>query len=475
MFSLRHRLVLVNALVFLLTLIVLVGVITGNFVVHLYEQIDGELAQNTRHVIERMTAENRPARTPFDDRDLPGDSESKGFLRLLDAQGVVLSGIGAFQDIPVLSKSLIDRERGTALNQRSDDGQLLRVLTQPVYETPNSRNSTKIGYVQAGVIPTEVLEILAQIRGSLLIATPLALLVAVVAGLFATRRALRPLADMTESAAAISADSLAEGRLPVPSTRDEVQGLALAFNATLDRLADAFARQRRFTADASHELRTPVTAILGQAELSLHRLRTPEAYRESLARIQAEAERMQRLIGRMLALARAEGGQQVLNFAATDVAALLYTLAEAVTPDPETSPVRVHVETPRSALLVTDADCLTQIVLNLLENAIAYTERGIIEVILSTSPTGMRVEVRDRGPGIDPAHLGLIFEPFYRGDPSRQQKQGSVGLGLALTYELTQLLGGRIEAANRPDGGAVFTLTLPLTPPTRAALADDGR
>ena len=165
----------------------------------------------------------------------------------------------------------------------------------------------------------------------------------------------------------------------------------------------------------------------------------------------------------------------MLNFASTDVAALLRTLAEAVAPDPETSAVRVRVETPPTALLATDADCLTQIVLNLLENAIAYTERGTIEVILTSSPSGMRVEVRDWGPGIDPAHLGLIFEPFYRADPSRQQKQGSVGLGLALTYELTQLLGGQIEAANRPDGGAVFTLTLPLQPPTRTALADDGR
>ncbi len=116
MFSLRHRLVLVNALVFLLTLIVLVGVITTNFVVHLYEQIDGELAQSTRHVIERMTAENRPPRSPFDDRDLPGDPESSGFVRLLDAQGTVLSGIGTFQNIPVLPKSLTERDRGTTDN-----------------------------------------------------------------------------------------------------------------------------------------------------------------------------------------------------------------------------------------------------------------------------------------------------------------------------------------------------------------------
>ena len=139
-------------------------------------------------------------------------------------------------------------------------------------------------------------------------------------------------------------------------------------------------------------------------------------------------------------------------------------MAETLAPNLQSKGVELLVSAPPTAILITDADSLTQILLNLLENAIAYTEQGQIRVILTQEADDTVFRISDSGPGIDPETLALIFEPFYRADSSRQQKQGSVGLGLALTYELTHLLGGRIEAANNPQGGAVFTLTLPDHP-----------
>ena len=254
----------------------------------------------------------------------------------------------------------------------------------------------------------------------------------------------------------------------MPKAKDEVRALAHSFNATLYRLAGAFTRQRRFTADASHELRTPITAILGQAELALNRPRTPEAYQESLLRIRDKAERMQRLTGRMLALARAESDQQILDFSPTDAAILVRSLAEILAPNLERKGVALQVSTPPTALITTDADSLTQILLNLLENAIAYTEQGQIDVALTQEVDATIIQISDSGPGIDPDSLPQIFDPFCRADPSRQQKQDSVGLGLALTAELTHLLGGQIQAANRPQGGAVFTLILPNLPANSA-------
>ncbi len=134
---------------------------------------------------------------------------------------------------------------------------------------------------------------------------------------------------MTVSASEVSAAyaQLAR-RLPIPAAKDEVRTLALDFNAMLDRLAEAFACQRRFTADASHELRTPVAAILGQAELALSRTRTPESYQETLLRIQGEAERTSQLIGRLLMLARADGTTLPPERRPTDIAALLHTLPD---------------------------------------------------------------------------------------------------------------------------------------------------
>lgn len=166
----------------------------------------------------------------------------------------------------------------------------------------------------------------ARDRGQLVIAIPLALAAEAAAGLFATRKALQPLTDMTHSAAAIR-PTVAECRLPGPSTKDEVQALALAFNATLERLAAAFVRQRRFTADASHELRTPVTAILGQAELAPSRPRARSV--RGLAAADCRGGRADAAADRAHVGAGAcRGGQPVLNFAPADAAALLRTLTE---------------------------------------------------------------------------------------------------------------------------------------------------
>lgn len=478
MWTLRNRLVLVNMVVVLLTFVVLAGALSGQLLGHLYGQLDSELAALSQQALREVEfSDGRLHNGEWEEHALvvPG---YPGFVRLLDEQGRILGGMGEFQNLAVAPRALSAPDAGMALNERTKDGRLLRVYTQPflaqVHE--DGGRGGRVGYIQTARVPEEVLEIGEQIRRSLFIALPLALIVVGLAGFLATRRALAPLTTMTLNAAAIGADSLSAHRLPVPQTRDEVQALALAINATLDRLAAAFARQRRFTADASHELRTPVTAILGQAELALTRTRTPEGYQETLRRIKSEAERMQRLIGRMLALARAEAGQQVQVFAPTDVAALLDTLAETLAPEVEAKGISLQVQAPSTAIVVTDADSLTQILLNLLQNAITHTERGTVDVALERRADGYRIQVSDSGPGIDAQHLELVFEPFHRADPSRQGGSGHIGLGLALAQELAHLLGGRLEAANRPEGGAVFTLTLPLEPPAspRSSRPDAG-
>ena len=476
MLTLRRRLVVVNLIVFLVTMLVLVGVLSSQILRHLYEQLDHELAAAATHIADRVTTSDGHMHARRETLRAPGDPDARWFVRLLDAQGNITDAAGDAAHAPVRPDQLNGPTRGSAVNWRGDGGPL-RIFTLPVFaplnQDGNAGGAFKLGYVQVAAEPEEALEIAAQIRRSLLIGIPLALLFAGIAGLLAARKALEPLEEMTRTAADISADSLAEQRLPIPRPKDELRALALAFNATLARLAAAFARQRRFTADASHELRTPVTAILGQAELALSRPRTPDAYQASLERIRSEAERMQSLIGRLLTLARAESGQQVLKFAPTDVSAMLATLAESVAPDSvapddeapgDDGPVRVALHIPPAVTIVTDADSLTQILLNLLENAITYTEAGVVDVELTEASNDITIQVCDQGPGIAPDDLAVIFEPFYRADPSRQQHKGSVGLGLALAQELTHLIGGDIAAANRPDGGAVFTVRLPRRP-----------
>jgi len=475
MLSLRQRLVLVNLVVFLVTLVVLVTVMANQILSHFYEQLDRELAQSAAYAAGRLSMAEGQLRLGVEDLRPTGDPDAWGFVRLLDDQGRLVGGAGRYDTAPVRGSVSNVSEHGAGATRRSDSGIWLRVYTLPVYmnlgEDGTDPNRFEQGYIQVAAEPEEVLEVIAQIRRSLLIGIPLALFFAGLGGLWAARKALQPLEQMTRSAADISADSLAERRLPIPHTHDELQDLALAFNATLARLSGAFVRQRRFTADASHELRTPVAAILGQAELALSRPRTPDAYQETLRRIQDEAQRMQRLIGRLLALARAESGQQVLSFAPIDVTALLTTLTDSLASGIETDGVRVELQAAPSITMITDADSLTQIVLNMLENALTYAGHGVIQVSLAVQADCVVIQIRDDGPGFAPEDLASIFEPFYRADPSRRREHGSVGLGLALAQELAHLLGGQIEAANRLEGGAVFTVSLPLRPPTGLDLA----
>lgn len=452
--TLRSRLALVNVVVLLAALLLLAFIVYNQLASDLHEQLDQELALTSNQALRLVTLVNdSPVFAPNNRQNLtmPGP---EGFVRLLNAAGQITAGQGEYQHAPVLAEALKPGPQGIVFNQTGPDGISMRVFTRPLLA-----ENRVVGYLQVGSDREEVEETLQTVRRSLMYGLPLTLLITGLISLWAAGRALRPLTTMTHSAAAISAEDLTK-RLPVPAANDEVRSLAMAFNATLDRLAAAFARQRRFTADASHELRTPVTAILGQAEYALAHPRSPESYQAILGRIQTEAERMQRLIGRMLALARVETGRQPLNFVPTDIAGLLHSLADTLQPQAAAKGLRLMVNAPPSLIRTTDADSLTQILLNLLENAIHYTEQGQVEVSILPAADCARILVSDTGPGIPPEHLPHLFEPFYRVDSSRSQSRGHIGLGLALAHELAQLLGGSLQVTSQPGQGTTFTLTL---------------
>jgi len=453
--TLRKRLALVNVIVLLIALLLLAAIVFNRLTNDLREQLDQDLAQMSAQELTRIEVVNHTLTFAANNRQLPAQMGLVGFARLLDANGQITDGLGAYTTAPVLPATLQTPPRGAMFDQTNTDGLPLRLFTQPILV-----DNQIVGYLQVATAQEEIQETQNTLVRSLFIGIPLTLLVAGLISLWAAQQALRPLTTMTRSAAAITAEDL-DQRLPVPQAKDEVQALALAFNATLERLAAAFARQRRFTADASHELRTPVTAILGQAEFALSRARTPENYQAILTRIQQEAERMQRLIGRMLTLARVETGRHPLHIAPTDIPGLLNTLVDTLQPQAAAKGLALNVTAPTTLIVATDADSLTQILLNLLENAIHYTDQGQIDLVATPAADSLQIRVSDTGQGIPPGHLPHLFQPFYRVDPSRSQSRGNVGLGLTLTYELAQLLGGQIEVTSQPPMGTTFTLTLP--------------
>lgn len=287
--------------------------------------------------------------------------------------------------------------------------------------------------------------------------------------LFIARLSVKPIQAAAAEAAAIGEDDLAK-RLSTDTVPQELRGVVEGFNGTLDRLQAAFERQAQFTADASHELRTPVAIIRAQAEAALKRDRTAEDYKTSLEACARAAVRMTAIVEGLLTLARADGGETVphspcdLKAVVDDAVAPLaeQAAADGMTVACDTAPATVHG----------DAGLLGEVVTNLVSNALRYNKPGGRVDVSLFVPNGhaggagngaVALQVRDTGSGIPAASLPHLFERFYRVDPARSRAQGGSGLGLAITKWIVDAHGGSIEVDSTEGEGTTFTVMLPAT------------
>ncbi len=287
-------------------------------------------------------------------------------------------------------------------------------------------------------------------------------------GLWVIRVGLRPLDEIGATAATIAAGDLSH-RVAREDDTTEVGRLGKALNAMLSQIETAFqAREaserklRRFIADASHELRTPLAAVRAYAELfsrgAAHR---PDDLERSMAGISRESERMSVLVDELLLLARLDEGrplaQEELDL--DDVVAESVETARALEPE---RAIRSDLE---EATVVGDRDALRQVVDNLLANVRAHADPGAsVDITLCRNGAIVRLTVADSGPGLTSEQAEHVFERFYRADESRARSAGGAGLGLSIVAAVTDAHGGRVSAAPAPEGGAVFTVELPLAP-----------
>ena len=339
-----------------------------------------------------------------------------------------------------------------------------RVEQRPVANTttPIRHDSAVVGAVQVGLSEGDVRETLTTLLVIIAVAYPLTLLVTSAGGVFLAGRALAPIDRLTRVARQITAEDLSQ-RLDMDLPDDEVGRLARTFDDMIARLDEAFKRQRRFTADASHELRTPLTAIKGQAEVALQRDREPAEYKQVLEAVNHEVDRLIRLVGSLLTMARADAGQIPLAREPVDLGGVIEDAVEQVRPAAQSKTISIGVQPGPGIRLVADQDLLLQLVLNLLDNAVKFTpEGGSVSVAWSLDDGQALVRVSDTGPGIPPEHLPHIFERFYRADSARTRAEGGAGLGLSISRWIAEVHGGSISAETVPGGGAAFTVRLRL-------------
>lgn len=356
----------------------------------------------------------------------------------------------------------------------SGTADLSREAPDYVYAVPVRNDGGQPLILEAGRSYSSLNETLETVGTALLAGVGLAFLLSLGGAYLLARVALRPVDAIVSSAREMSESDLSR-RLPISNEKDEIGRLATTINALLSRLEAAFgrlevslkrqeealARQRRFAADASHEFRTPLTAISGHANmLDSWALEDPKAARKSVRTIKEESERLRSLAEALLALARGDEGPSLhverydLREVATDAVESARASANG-----KVSIVYRHSKTPVTATF--DRDQIRQVASILLDNAIKYTpEGGSVSMSVEKRNGRASLSVSDTGPGIPEEELPLVFDRFYRLDASRTE--GGAGLGLSIATQIAEAHGGEIEVSSSPGEGSIFTLLIPV-------------
>jgi two-component system OmpR family sensor kinase len=297
-------------------------------------------------------------------------------------------------------------------------------------------------------------------RGTLVTLALIGLAVALLSSYAIAGRALRPVDHMVQTAQAIALEHDLSRRVPAPPQSDELGRLAETLNAMLASLEASARAQQRFVADASHELRAPLTAIQGNLELLRMQAVPAGESGEMLADVEREAARLGRLVADLLALARADSGLTLPRRPVDLDQVVIETLGTA---QPLVHGQALAVEPFEPAQVLGDADRLRQLVLLLLDNALKYTPpEGSVTLGLRRDGAEAEITVRDTGVGIPAADLPHVFERFYRADPARGRDPGGTGLGLPIARWIVEQHGGSIALASEPGRGTLATVRLPL-------------
>ena len=333
----------------------------------------------------------------------------------------------------------------------------VRILTMPVMESNRVVNLIQVGMSLQSMDETR-LRFLLIMAGVL----PLGLVLAASGGWLLAHRALQPVDRMTAAARRISAEHLSQ-RLEETGTGDELDNLAKTLNQMLSRLDSAFTQIRRFSADASHELQTPLTILKGELEVVLRSTRTPGEYQATLESALEEVDRITRLVEGLMLLARAEAGVLRMDRQELDLGQVLEEVYLRLKPLADSRAIELRLGSIEPIGIRGDRDLLQRMTSNLVDNAIKYTAaEGRVTLELKREGSRAFILVSDTGIGVPAEERGHIFQAFYRTSQARCLAEQGTGLGLAIAQSIAAAHGGAIEVENVAGGGSSFRVQIPI-------------
>jgi len=423
----------------------------------LHASIDGALALSAEQVLAGISEEDGSIEMPLPDPAAIDLIEFNAFvqrgltLRVISLDGQALQAIGTYSQLSLPVPASLAKPEFQTISE-TDQIDRLRVYTLPIRDL-----GQMIGWVQTLQSLRGAEEYLDRLRTVLLLGSGTLTLLAGFAGYFLAARALAPIDRITSTARRISSQDMS-ARLNLPDNGDEVGRLANTFDQMLARIESGFTRERQFAADASHELRTPLTVMRTILDFVREGERPVWEYRQALDDLAEETDRLQGLVEDLLQLARGERGME-LNREEIDLALLLEDVADSLRPLADSKGLTLTCNLPPSLVISGDTDQLIRLTVNLLDNAIKYTEHGSIALSARAMDSQAVIEVADTGIGIPLEHLSHIFDRFYTIDSSRTS--GGMGLGLSIARQIVQAHGGRLEVQGEAGRGTTFTVYLP--------------
>lgn len=473
--TLRFRLATLYLVVFGVIQVVLCTVVLNVRERDLRQGFDERLQDRAASIVERITLDPPSSAVPTIARSLTRINPYRfpgHYFQIRRADGSIVersTNLGR-HTLPFSPKSekggnddrvwfeTLDDEMAEALTGNPAS---LRLLT--LY---HDRPETSPFYLQVAVNLSSVQVLIDALRRLMLFAVPIGLVIAGLASWLLAGRSLAPIRRIEQVAEQLGVENL-KVRFEAPSAKDEVATMVITINEMLDRLTTAIEAQERFLADVSHELKTPLSVLLGEAQVLMQRERPPEEYERFVVSVQDEVRALTRIVDSVLTLARAEAGIPIRH--AVDVA-VNETVMEAVEKcQPAAKQAEVRL-VPRLALTEADEvqptihgdpDLVRLMFTNLIRNAIRYSPPdGSVEITVSASQDEIRVLVRDHGPGIADEHIDRVFERFFRA-PAQDGAFKGVGLGLTMVRGIANLHSGSATVRNHPDGGCEFTIRIP--------------
>ncbi len=477
--TIRAKIIVLFVVIFGLTLSVFSGVLYYLYARQSAQNFDLSLSNDALAIVGMVKGSSgleQEIISGLIQRPLQANFGTNRYVQVLSISGNVIIRSSDLNDVTlpvsadVLALALTQHQVFETLDQKTTKSLIgngrLRMVTYPVFEDGMPRYLVQVA---ANTQPLD--ENMLQLRLLLFISVPLAILAAALGGLFIAKKAFDPIARIIRTAQSISAEHL-DRRLETGKVDDEVTRLSKTLNAMFDRIEEAFRLQKQFTADASHELKTPLTILLGEMEVALANPRTSKDYVETLGSAVEEIRRITKIVDELLTIARLESGQLQMQKRPVRLDELLLDAVSKTSAYASRRSIKINFEVTdrpteesEEVYIDGDEDKLLSVFMNLLDNAIKYSgDDTTIRVVLDAGKGLALVKIIDNGIGIDSADLPHIFDRFYRADKSRSSdgSRKGTGLGLSISRYLIEAHGGTIEIESVKGSGTTVSVRLPV-------------